>query len=1329
MRRPSFRKVIKALVIVSVLLAGLAFVAWQVARSQWMEEQIRARIAGELERATGGRVELGRFTIHPGTLTVEVERLRIRGTEPPETPPLFETPAARLGLKIISFWSRDVDLARLEIDRPQIHLLIRPDGSTNLPEPKVKRSGGNAIETLLELKIGRFAIADGSILYDDRKIPLRVQGENLRVGIFYEWTGPKYKGKVEARPLRVDLPGLQTMELAAAFDVELERNRLLVSNGRFSQDGITIRAGVDLTSFTSPVARVRFEGDADLARAAKLTRWKWMTGGEGKFKGTAEFGTGLEPRADVDVAVSRVSIRTDAFAVAGAMVSGRASWEAGVLAVDGIRARALGGEFRGKAKLEDLDRYVVEGTAAQFTTRRLLGVVATIPEKTAEAVRHWNAFAGGPVRLEGDFRRGLRLAEGRLTLLPAPDGAPLEGQVNANYDGALSFGESFLVTGKTRLEFSGKPGTELRVRLSTGDPADFRHLVDLSKYDVVFPAAALASFDGTLAGNLEDPTAIGQVSLDRISYRERQLEHIAGGVRISRSSLELSRAAWTQSGARVEIDGRLALNDWKPSAQSPVSASLALEEVDSKELLGLAGARDTAVSGRVTASAEVGGTLGDPRVDGKLRLSGGKLGDEPFERFEADLASVESRIEFRQARLVLPAGTVEVEGSYDHPPGDARTGKLRFEGRTTAFVFEKLAIAKKALPETTAELRTHLFGSVDIRPEGVRLDDLRGHVAAANIVHESKKVGNLIIALAHVRDHLNLRLDARLLDTRVTGTGQIGFDREYTASANLETRITSIAALRRWFGGAPKPGSLEFDGSAEAKLEMSGPATRADTWKGRLVVPGLRIFPVGRTGDLPPERLTLRNEGPIELTLDRSVARLVRARMTGVATNLEAAGTFGFDEKRTLDLQVKGGLDLRLVDEFSRDLTAGGSVAINASVRGTLARPVLNGRLETKGATVGLEDSPGGLSDVDTIIVFNGREANIQKLTAEAGGGRLEGSGFVEFAEDDYAFRIEAKAKQIRVRYPEGVSTSSDASLTWSGTGKNSLLSGRVTILRASFNPRTDLSSILAKSAEPVRTPSSRTGIAAGIQFDVLVDSAPNLTFESALAQDIQAEASLRLRGTPFNPVLLGRIAITQGEVTFFGTRYNINQGTIDFLNPLKLEPLLNIDLETRVRGIDVILTLSGPINKVNLSHRADPPMQFSEVIALLATGRTPTSSPTLAARSEQQTQSLTQLGATALVGQAIATPVTNRLQRFFGVSRLKFDPNLTGVDNRPQARVTIEQQVTRNITFTYITDVQRTNQQIVRMEWSVNKEYSVLVVREDNGILGMDILYRKGFR
>src|SRR5207253_1339404 len=111
-----------------------------------------------------------------------------------------------------------------------------------------------------------------------------------------------------------------------------------------------------------------------------------------------------------------------------------------------------------------------------------------------------------------------------------------------------------------------------------------------------------------------------------------------------------------------------------------------------------------------------------------------------------------------------------------------------------------------------------------------------------------------------------------------------------------------------------------------------------------------------------------------------------------------------------------------------------------------------------------------------------------------------------------------------------------------------------------------------------------------------------------------------------YNPVLLGRLNVSQGEINFFGTQYTINQGSITFTNPVKLEPVINVDLETRVQGIDVTLTIAGPITKLTMTPRSDPPMQYSDVLALLATGSRPSTDPTLSARQNQPQQSFTQL-------------------------------------------------------------------------------------------------------
>jgi translocation and assembly module TamB len=566
----------------------------------------------------------------------------------------------------------------------------------------------------------------------------------------------------------------------------------------------------------------------------------------------------------------------------------------------------------------------------------------------------------------------------------------------------------------------------------------------------------------------------------------------------------------------------------------------------------------------------------------------------------------------------------------------------------------------------------------------------------------------------------------------VRGDGEWRLEGDYPGSAKISFSRLDFAQLRAWIApsGGATTAAPTVTGSAEGELRIDGPALRSKALKAELRIPKLEIGPASTaTPAGGPAPLILRNAGPIVVSLANSIATIESARLQGRMTDVTIAGRALIDQKNPLDLRVNGRVDLGILQDYYPDLSASGAATANATVRGSFDSPQLSGRMEIQNGAATLTDLPNGLSNANGVIAFSGSRATIEKLSAQSGGGQIDITGFAGYgAGQSMGLRVEAR--QVRVRYPEGVSTIANASLNLTGTSERSLLSGTVTVLRTGFNPQSDFSSLLTKSAEPVRTPSARTGPLGGLNFDIQIQTDPNVQVLSSLTQNIVMEANLRLRGTFSNPAVLGRINITQGEVLFFGTRYTINQGSIAFFNQVKVEPIVNVDLETKAKGIDVILTVSGPLGKLNLTPRSDPPLQFNEIVALLATGQTPTSDPALLARQSGEPQSWQQMGASALLGQAInSSPVAGRLQRFFGVSRLRIDPTLPGLEYNPQARVTLEQQVTNQITFTYITVVNSSNPQVISIEWDVSKQWSVVAQREENGQFGVDFLYKRQFR
>ena len=129
--------------------------------------------------------------------------------------------------------------------------------------------------------------------------------------------------------------------------------------------------------------------------------------------------------------------------------------------------------------------------------------------------------------------------------------------------------------------------------------------------------------------------------------------------------------------------------------------------------------------------------------------------------------------------------------------------------------------------------------------------------------------------------------------------------------------------------------------------------------------------------------------------------------------------------------------------------------------------------------------------------------------------------------------------------------------------------------------------------------------------------------------------------------------------------------------------------------------------------------------MSLLATNTTP-SDPTIAARQPApQQQSLSQMGESAVLGQAVANPLASRVQRVFGISALKIDPSFGGSNGAPTAKVTLQQKIASNITFTYITDVTQTNSQIIRLEWALTPKLSAVGLRDYNGDVSIQFFYK----
>jgi translocation and assembly module TamB len=278
---------------------------------------------------------------------------------------------------------------------------------------------------------------------------------------------------------------------------------------------------------------------------------------------------------------------------------------------------------------------------------------------------------------------------------------------------------------------------------------------------------------------------------------------------------------------------------------------------------------------------------------------------------------------------------------------------------------------------------------------------------------------------------------------------------------------------------------------------------------------------------------------------------------------------------------------------------------------------------------------------------------------------------------------------------------------------------------KLAYSSSSDLGSLLSSAAIPPSTSGEPSALLAGMRLDIAITTASDLRISSSYVEKLDVNSNLVVRGTAAEPGVLGHLNITDGQLVFFGNTYNVNTGSINFYNASAIRPELNLSLETVAQGVDITLNVKGPISDMKLTYSSDPPLTFEQIVQLLATNTTPFD-PTIAAHQPPEPQqSASQMGESAVLGQALANPLASRLQRVFGLSQFKIDPSVAGTNGQPTAKVTLSQKIANNITFTYITDVSQTNSEIVRVEWDLSAKTSAVALRDYNGNVSVQLFHK----
>jgi outer membrane protein assembly factor BamA/autotransporter translocation and assembly factor TamB len=483
-----------------------------------------------------------------------------------------------------------------------------------------------------------------------------------------------------------------------------------------------------------------------------------------------------------------------------------------------------------------------------------------------------------------------------------------------------------------------------------------------------------------------------------------------------------------------------------------------------------------------------------------------------------------------------------------------------------------------------------------------------------------------------------------------------------TGPASLSAEIRGITpSTLAPFVGADALADMKLQADASINLEADRAAL--DAVRGSVTLGRSEISIAG---------ISLDQQVPTKLAIANGRVTVDTFRW-GPETNqvvLQGGVTLAADP--VLDLSARAAVDLRMLNSFVTTARTAGRANAEIRVGGTLREPSVDGFLRLAAAEARIADPRAVIGDIRGTITFAGNTIKVDSLTATINGGDAELSGSLRYrglAPLDGSFTLTANDTPISI---EGLRAEANTSLTWTIDASGPTLSGQVTVLRSAFRDRLSLSgqllSALHGSSIPVGEPEGLS-LLSRTRLNIRLVTDDDLVIDNNIAR-LTVSADLRAVGTISRPSLTGRATLGEGGMLFFnGVRYRLaDQGSIDFANPLRIEPNLDLQAVTTVQGNEITLTLKGTPDTLQSTLTSDnPTLSQTDLVSLLLTGR-PASENTLLAGGEQLVGLLTG-GFLEAAGRAIGFD-TARVER--GNPDLRLDAGLVAAETDPGARLTM---------------------------------------------------------
>lgn len=441
-----------------------------------------------------------------------------------------------------------------------------------------------------------------------------------------------------------------------------------------------------------------------------------------------------------------------------------------------------------------------------------------------------------------------------------------------------------------------------------------------------------------------------------------------------------------------------------------------------------------------------------------------------------------------------------------------------------------------------------------------------------------------------------------------------------------------------------------------------------------------------------------------------------------------------------LNLEIKGQLlpgnnnyELKLDIPFDRDFIRGevrgelsrfdfllpwkgaiGSISFLLSFEGPVVSPELSGAVEVKGSVLPIPGFAHALNDFSGLAFIKNSQISIRSFEAILGGGPIKASGELSFGENGVEEAdIQLEGREMRLSVFEKTRVVADGTIRFLRQGGKNILEGELSFQEVWWGR--ELTEKLAFSTPAYSSGNeNRKSPLGDLNLNLRLRANDNVWMENSLGR-IRARLDLTISGPAANPVITGEIDAFSGTVYFQDRDFKVVRGRLSFFNPLVIDPYIDFQGETYVKDYHVVFNLTGLVSNLRPEFSSSPPLPQEEILSLLALGE-----------SYQRRYSVdaTQMSTASLISSQLARGPENLLS----LDSLRLDPFIMGSTSEITARLTVGKRLSRNFSIVYSTNLATQREEIIRVEWDLGRDLSLVAIRDEVGRISLDLKIRKRF-